>query len=120
MIMPNFIPAFTAKSRVFHEGCKFQFTFFCDICEKGYCSSLVYASNAREALQQAEEEARLYFNWCPRCNKWVCDKHFNENKEACILCAPRICAACGAYVPQGNQFCMACGVVQYESRKREE
>ncbi|MDD2955182.1 MAG: zinc-ribbon domain-containing protein [Oscillospiraceae bacterium] len=108
---------FTAKCRVFRDGDVYQYTFFCDICENGYTTSPVQASGPGEAQALAEAEARLHFNWCRRCRRWVCDEHFNENQMMCTDCAPRICLHCGAEILRGDQFCTRCGTPQYETTK---
>ena len=108
-------PAFTPKCRILREGGSCRFTFFCGICEHRYTTPPLQAENAGEARLKAEADARLHFNWCPKCGRWVCDEHFNEGRTMCTDCAPRVCRVCGARVPRGDQYCTSCGAPQFET-----
>ena len=108
-------PAFTAKCRMEQQADGFRFTFFCALCSGGYTTSLIVASHQRVALPLAEQKARLHFNLCQHCHRWVCDEHFNENRMMCTDCVPRICKVCGAPVAKGDQYCTVCGEPQFET-----
>ncbi|MCL1913536.1 MAG: hypothetical protein FWG10_06620 [Eubacteriaceae bacterium] len=73
----------------------FQFSFHCSICGAGATSerysfnftgfgeepaqsvrTMVWALQHKEAYERAAYEARCEFNYCPSCNRYVCDKCF--------------------------------------------
>ncbi len=108
---------FTPKSFIARSNKEYQFTFFCDLCNMSFTSSLINVGNQKEALEIAKKEIRMYFNYCQKCNSWVCDEHFNENKMMCTDCAPRICSNCGLKVEKKDQFCTKCGTPQYEIKR---
>jgi hypothetical protein len=74
----------------------FAFSFFCDICGKQWKSRpvlfdtggmtieheearmLLWMKEHSAAYEQANLDARLQFNRCPVCGKWVCDACFNH------------------------------------------
>ena len=107
-------PAFTPHCRFLAKDDGYLLTFFCEICECGYTPPTIHADSLQEARQLAEPDARLHFNWCHSCERWVCDEHFNENKMLCTECAPLVCSSCGAKVKKGDQFCTVCGIAQFE------
>lgn len=112
-------PMFTAKCRTEQKTGGFRFTFFCASCGGGYTTPLIPENTQKVALRLAEQDARLHFNRCQRCHRWVCDEHFNEDCMMCTACAPRICIECGTAVAKDAQFCTACGAPQFEtSRER--
>ncbi len=113
-------PVFTAKCRTVREDAGFRLTFFCEVCGSGYVTPLLVCDTPKEALRLGEQDARLHFNRCGGCLRWVCDEHFNENQMMCTDCVPRICACCGAPVPKGADLCTVCGAPQFEARKDEE
>ncbi len=96
------IKPFTRKFEDNSNGREFSFTFFCDICQRPYCSSAISrAGIAKElrpclrhsrrgayrlALEKASYEARLHFNRCRRCAKWVCDDDFHMDSGLCAAC----------------------------------
>lgn len=104
---------FTPKSFVVRSNKEYRFTFFCDLCTNSFTSGSININNEEEALEVAKKEVRTFFNYCKKCNRWVCDEHFNENKMMCTDCAPRVCRNCGANVEKKNQFCTKCGEPQY-------
>lgn len=110
---------FTAKCRTEQKAGGFRFTFFCAICGGGYTTSPILEDTQKVALRLAEQDARLHFNRCQRCQRWVCDEHFNENYMMCTACVPRICMVCRASVLKNDQYCTVCGAPQFEtSRER--
>lgn len=42
------------------------------------------------AFEQAQNEAKRHFTFCPKCRKWVCDDCWNEQDGLCVECAPRM------------------------------
>lgn len=108
------VPMFTAKCLTIREERGFRLTFFCEICGIGYTTQLILCDTLKDALRLGEQDARLHFNRCQCCYRWVCDDHFNENRMMCTDCVPRICSICGFHVPKGDQFCMFCGAPQFE------
>lgn len=113
-------PMFTAKCRTVREEKGFRLTFFCEICGGGYTTPFIPCDTLKDALRLGERDARLHFNRCGCCHRWVCDEHFNENRMMCTDCIPRICARCESPVPKENQFCTVCGAPQFEIGKDEE
>lgn len=111
------VPTFTAKCRTEQVKGGFRFTFFCAVCGGGYTTPLITESSTRIALRLAEQAARLHFNRCQRCFRWVCDEHFNENSMMCTNCDPPICQLCAASVPKGFQFCTVCGAPQSQTSR---
>lgn len=83
-------PEFNLKSAMVQDKDSYIFTFFCDLCDRGYTTSPLVVSSVREARRLAENEARLHFNRCHSCRKWVCDRHYNEDEMMCSVCAPRL------------------------------
>jgi hypothetical protein len=86
----------------------FCFTFYCDICKASWESIPVKFSQAvddatekhinirsvREsdhyaAYERANHEAMQYFNRCPVCKRWVCDRCFSimSDRDVCKECA---------------------------------
>lgn len=113
-------PMFTAKCRTVREGAGFRLTFYCGICGGGYTTAPLVCDSPKEALRLGEQDARLRFNRCSSCRRWVCDEHFNENQMMCTDCMPRICTRCGAGISKGIDLCTVCGAPQFEARKNEE
>lgn len=110
-------PMFTAKCRTEQKTGGYRFTFYCAICCGGYTTPLISEGCPQVALRLAEQDARLHFNRCQRCHRWVCDEHFNENYMMCTACVPRTCKVCTSSVPKGHQFCTVCGAPQFETSK---
>lgn len=113
-------PIFTAKCRTVREDGGFRLTFFCEACGSGYTTPSLACDTPQEALRLGEQDARLHFNRCGDCQRWVCDEHFNENQLMCTDCMPRSCARCGAPVLKGGDLCTVCGAPQFEAGKDEE
>lgn len=84
------IPRFTAKCRIIQGEGGFYLTFFCEICSKGYTTPLIQSASRKDALTLGEQEARLYFNRCISCFRWVCDENYNENLMLCTECQIQI------------------------------
>ena len=80
---------FSLKSVMVEEKDFFAFTFYCEICNKGYTTGKISASSAIEARVIALQEARPQFNRCQACGIWICDRHYNEDVMKCTKCAPR-------------------------------
>ena len=80
---------FTPKSTMVALGGSYQFTFFCELCDTGYTTRPVSAETVKKAFNLAQLEARIHFNRCHSCQRWVCDGHYNEDMMMCTACAPR-------------------------------
>lgn len=113
-------PMFTAKHLMVREDTGFRLTFFCEVCGDRYVTPPLVCDTPQDALHLGEQDARLHFNRCSGCQRWVCDEHFNENQMMCTDCMPRTCAHCGAGVPKDVDFCASCGAAQFEAGKNEE
>ena len=102
-----------SKSMMVAQGGAFQFTFYCELCDSGYTTPSIAAEGVQEAFNQAQQEARRYFNRCHHCHRWVCDGHYNEDLMMCTACAPRTalcaCQRCGAKNAPSARFCVICG-----------
>ncbi len=109
MSMDKKIPEFTAKCRTVRGNSCFYLTFFCEACGRGYSPPPLVCNTPNEALHLGEQDARLHFNRCRSCHRWVCDEHFNENGMMCTDCMPRICIQCGFMASKNEQFCTMCG-----------
>ncbi|MGI6358059.1 MAG: hypothetical protein ACOX2K_05110 [Bacillota bacterium] len=83
------LPRFTAKCLTDQEPGGFHFTFFCALCNHSYTVSLFASGSLQSCLRLAEQEARLHFNRCTSCHRWVCDEHYDEDVMKCTICAPR-------------------------------
>ncbi len=114
MAMDRPVPCFTAKCRTVREEAGFRLTFFCALCDNGYTTPPIACDTPRQALLLGARDARLHFNRCEGCRRWVCDQHFNENRMMCVDCMPLVCARCGSPVAKGAQFCTSCGAPQFE------
>ena len=79
----------------------YRFTFYCDICDSPWKSD-PYRSMSEEpddaikrdsehnaAYERANRVAMSFFNRCPKCRMYVCDKCFNilEEMDLCDKCA---------------------------------
>lgn len=113
------LPAFTAKCRTLRDELGYRLTFFCEVCGRGYDTPPIVCDSLKEALRLGEKDARLHFNRCGGCHRWVCDEHFNENQMMCTDCAPRVCTRCKAPIPTGADLCIACGASQYGTERDE-
>ncbi len=45
-----------------------------------------------EALKKASNEIMQLFQRCPRCNKWVDETCWNDQRNLCVACAPKLAA----------------------------
>lgn len=73
----------------------YAFTFFCDLCGRPYHTRLLSREELvgrsrfavrRSALALAAREAKLHFNRCTRCRRWVCDQDFDIETDLCSNC----------------------------------
>ncbi|MCL2480597.1 MAG: hypothetical protein FWF38_02685 [Spirochaetaceae bacterium] len=86
----------------------FLFSFFCDCCKKEWKSpprqflsggltfieheeteTLIWAWEHQIAFEQANLEAHFHFNYCPECNRWVCDECFCTDGKDCRKCSEK-------------------------------
>ncbi len=73
----------------------FEFVFFCDLCQRPTHVSIRAAGQAHrhlpyakaQAFQKAVYAARLRFNRCRGCLRWVCDQDFDLDAGLCAQCA---------------------------------
>ena len=84
---------------------RFSFSFFCDRCGKEWVSQekefsqggftvvesdealkLLWAHEHRTAFDEASLDARMQFNRCPKCDRWVCDNCFCIERKTGGLC----------------------------------
>ena len=79
---------FTARYTLTGGDGEYRFQFLCAYCDTGYTTGLIQADSIESAQILAEKEAKVYFNGCDRCGKWVCDFHYNMEKALCTECAP--------------------------------
>ena len=47
---------------------------------------LLWAYEHRAAFNEANLEAHLQFNRCPKCENWFCDGCFNLEANVCVEC----------------------------------
>jgi hypothetical protein len=86
----------TQKSTDHSDRESFSFSFFCDRCGKEWVSQtaaftagcftaidhedarqMLWQQEHKEAFEQANLDARLQFNRCPVCGRWVCNECFD-------------------------------------------
>jgi hypothetical protein len=102
----------TQKSTDHSDRERFSFSFFCDCCGKAWTSqitpftagglSAIDYGEARQmlwqhehkvAFEQANMDARLQFNRCSLCGRWVCNECFDsegtEHGGICKECTPK-------------------------------
>ncbi|HHW23780.1 MAG TPA: hypothetical protein GXX26_13035 [Clostridiaceae bacterium] len=85
----NYEPIFPEKFNIISIHGGFRVTFFCSGCERSVTKETCGMNNVEQALEEAWQEARKYFNRCHDCGAWVCDEHYNENVMKCIFCQPK-------------------------------
>jgi hypothetical protein len=78
---------FTQRYKTHRTKDGFRFAFYCDLCETLYETEEIITDSFEDALQKGQDVARLYFNKCHKCGKWICDEHYNENVMECIECS---------------------------------
>ena len=81
--------SFTKKYEVQTKKDGFCCTFYCDLGDDYYSICIDGVDSADDALELSKMNARLHFNRCHRCGRWVCDAHYNEGQMMCIRCAPK-------------------------------
>jgi hypothetical protein len=88
---------------------EFGFSFYCDRCGKEWRSATtpyeragftdiackeaeerIWADEHRIAFEQANLEAVFHFNFCPSCERWICDDCLSVDTESGSIC--RDCA----------------------------
>ena len=80
--------AFTPKYTVIRAKGKYWFTFYCQLGGESYTTPVIVSDSLEKALELARNDARLHFNRCRKCHRWICDAAYNEDKMMCLLCAP--------------------------------
>lgn len=92
-----------------------QYQFYCERSNMlVYTTSKIKANTQIEEYEYAWNEAKVYFNYCRKCGKWVCTEMFNPDICLCVDCAPfeeepNYCAECGTEVIKDEKFCSKCG-----------
>ena len=92
-----------------------RYCFCCEVSKTPvYTTGPIRADTPEEELALAWREAKLHFNGCSECGKWIRDEAYNIDEMKCIECAPyktrpRYCTHCGCPVPTGNDYCIRCG-----------
>jgi hypothetical protein len=98
----------TKKTTDYSGTESFSFGFFCDCCGREWKSpaapfetggftvveqkethQMLWEQEHKSAFEQANLEAHLHFNNCPRCGKWVCDDCISlkdPRREICKEC----------------------------------
>jgi len=85
------------------EGVVYRFTFYCDICgaprQSDDYQSMSEETSSPEmrdteytaAYERANRAAMSYFNRCPKCKRYVCDKCFRilDDMDMCDECAKK-------------------------------
>jgi len=79
---------YKAKYTVEKENDSYRFKYICGLCDWHYTTGLIDADSEDDAMKIAEDEARLYFNGCRKCGRWICDEHYDMDKMVCAECAP--------------------------------
>ena len=70
----SFIESETYKKEMcIRDSSCFYLTFFCEACGRGYSPPPLVCNTPNEALHLGEQDARLHFNRCRSCHRWVCD-----------------------------------------------
>jgi len=101
------LQAFTKRCTDDSTEDEFEFTFYCDICEKKWKSipitfsqgkqkscwrrllgttSSLWKSEHKDAFERANREGMFHFNRCTVCKRWVCDDDFSEEEGKCSIC----------------------------------
>lgn len=83
------VEAFTKRYRqnLSKEGRRF--TFYCDLCGSGYVTPPLNPGKGESVsglFHKAQAEAKLHFNRCPRCLRWVCDNDYVVDLGICRDC----------------------------------
>ncbi len=81
---PNLV--FRSRYTLKHTDGGYQFTFYCAYCDFCYTAGWIFIDSVEEARVLAEKEARLAFNGCQCCGKWVCNDHYDMQEMMCIKC----------------------------------
>lgn len=69
-------------------GEHYRFTFLCDRSGTVHTVETLYPVHpGGDALAEAWEDARRYFNRCHRCGAWVCDEAYSPDEMLCAVCA---------------------------------
>ncbi len=87
MTMPVPRTKFHARYTMAHHDDGYKFKFFCAFCDYHYTTGWIKSESPTEARRLAEAEARINFNGCYQCGRWVCNEHYNIEKMMCVECA---------------------------------
>lgn len=95
-------------------GNKYQF--FCDLSDALICTTApVKADTPDEELLLAwNTYAKVHFNKCHKCGKWVINEMYNPDVLNCVLCTPieeypAFCPKCGVKTADPSFYCHMCG-----------
>ncbi len=106
----------TAKYKIIADSGGSRYRFFCESSGVAVCTTnSVRADTQEKELSLAWEEAKQYFNRCPKCGRFVCDTMYNADVCECVDCAPweknpKYCKKCGEEISRGDIFCRRCGL----------
>ena len=95
----------TKKSIDCSDLAVFSFCFFCDCCGRKWISKpvqfeqggftgidneevrkIIWIAERTKAFEQGNLEAQLNFNFCRKCDLWVCDDCFDAEEDTCVVC----------------------------------
>ncbi len=106
----------TARYQIITDPAGTRYCFFCEASGAAMCttSPVTADTQAAELTLAWENEGKQYFNYCPKCGRFVCDTMYNADVCECVDCAPwekapRYCKQCGQIIQNGNTFCSKCG-----------
>jgi len=99
----------TRKSLDRSDKERFLFSFYCDRCGKEWTSHpvsfntggfsaieheeaglLVWTYEHKTAFEHANLDARMKFNLCLKCGRWVCGECFNAENSLCKVCLRKL------------------------------
>jgi len=88
---------------------RFIFSFYCDCCGNEWTSlpmffmtggfstieheearQLVWTYEHKTAFEHANLDARIKFNLCLKCGRWVCNECYNTENNVCKVCLRKL------------------------------
>ena len=96
------------------NGNKYQF--FCDLSDALVCTTApVKADTPEKELMLAwNAYAKVHFNKCHKCGRWIINEMYNPDVLTCVECTPiedypEFCTKCGAKTTNPSYYCHMCG-----------